>query len=85
MTELPSDSQLAAELLDLATRRGPSKTFCPSEVARALFTEWRGEMDRVRRVAAQLVEDGQLVATQRGAIVKIETARGPIRLGLALD
>lgn len=67
-------------LLDLALRRGPGKSLCPSEVARALdATNWRALMPEVRRVAAAMPE---IVATQAGVQVDPLTARGPIRLRL---
>lgn len=75
--------QIDDVLLDLAHRRGAGKTFCPSEAARALGDDWRARMGDVRTVAARLVADGRLVATQKGAPVDPVTARGPIRLGLA--
>ena len=62
----------------LAQRRGPGKTFCPSEVARAVAEDWRPLMPAVRRVAAEL----PLSATQTGQPVDPRDARGPIRLGL---
>lgn len=76
-------TDIDAALLDLAHRRGAGKTFCPSEAARALDPDWRPLMGPVRAVAAKLVADGRLVATQKGAPVDPVTARGPIRLGLA--
>lgn len=74
----PSDAEIAEVLMELAERRGPGKTFCPSEAARMLADDWRVLMPRVREVAAGL----PLVATQRGGRVDVGTARGPIRLGL---
>lgn len=76
---MPTNDDIAAALMDLAHRRGAAKTFCPSEVARALSTDWRPLMPQVRAVAARL----PLAATQRGVPVDVLTARGPIRLGLA--
>ncbi|MEO0829247.1 MAG: DUF3253 domain-containing protein [Pseudomonadota bacterium] len=76
------DADVAAALLAMAKTRGPGRTFCPSEVARGLFLEWRLEMDRVRRVAKELERLGQLQATQGGVAVSLSSARGPIRLGL---
>lgn len=73
------DDEIEAALLHLARQRGPEKSFCPSEVARALSTDWRDLMPRIREVAAQL----PLIATQKGARVDPQTARGPIRLRLA--
>jgi len=80
MTHGPAIDDL---LLDLAHRRGAGKTFCPSEAARALGDDWRARMDDVRSAAGQLVAEGRIVATQKGAPVDPVTARGPIRLGLA--
>jgi hypothetical protein len=75
---MPSDEAIATALLHLAgSRRG---TFCPSEAARALAPDWRPLMPEVRRVAAALVSEGHLVATQGGRAVEPATARGPIRL-----
>ncbi|EKE44243.1 hypothetical protein OCGS_1759 [Oceaniovalibus guishaninsula JLT2003] len=74
----PSDDEITAALMDLAHRRGPNATFCPSEAARALAGDWRPLMPDIRRVAA----DFPLKATQKGAPVDPATARGPIRLGL---
>lgn len=39
-------------------------------------------MGDVRRVAAGMAAAGEIVATQRGAVVDAATARGPIRLRL---
>lgn len=75
----PSDKEIADALLDLAHRRGVGKTFCPSEAARTLSADWRPLMPEVRRVAKHL----SLQATQKGVEVDPETAKGPIRLGLA--
>jgi hypothetical protein len=74
----PSDEEIAAALMALAEWRGRGKTFCPSEVARALSADWRPLMPEVRRVAASL----PLRALRRGAPVHPEEPGGPIRLGL---
>jgi len=78
----PSDNSVRDKLTALAIARGPSKTFCPSEVARDLSDDWRPLMDQVRQVAAGHPD---LVATQGGKVVDPVTATGPIRLGLAGD
>ncbi|MBJ3762651.1 DUF3253 domain-containing protein [Maribius pontilimi] len=70
---------MAHALMTLARERGPDKSFCPSEAARAVAQDWRPLMDDVRRVAATL----PLSATQGGEPVDPETAKGPIRLSLA--
>lgn len=75
-----SDADLRQEMRRLAEQRGDDKTFCPSEVARALASDWRPLMDRVREVARQEVASGRLVVLQKGRPVDLATARGPIRL-----
>ena len=77
----PSDSAIAAVLGALAAARGAGRSFCPSEAARRLSADWRPLMPAVRRVAAGMVAEGALVATQRGRPVDPTRARGPIRLG----
>jgi len=64
----------------MAHRRGRSKTFCPSDVARDLSEDWRPLMDRIRRIAAGMDD---IAATQAGQPVDPVTAKGPIRLSLA--
>lgn len=63
--------------------RGLGKTFCPSEVARELFSDkWRDEMELIRNVADDLVKKGKLVVLQKGIIQnKLPSElKGPIRL-----
>ncbi|WP_424964702.1 DUF3253 domain-containing protein [Dinoroseobacter sp. S375] len=79
---IPLEDELRAALLDLAHQRGIAKSFCPSEVARALSTEWRPLMAPIRRVASDLIREGRLIATQKGRPVDPEQAKGPIRLAL---
>ena len=76
-----SDDDIAVALMRLANDRGAGTTFCPSELARELASDWRPLMPHVRRVAAAL----PLLATQRGAVVDPVAARGPIRLQLDRD
>ena len=75
-----ADPALRAALLDRAAAARPGASFCPSEVARSLADDWRPLMAPVRAVAADLVREGRLAATQRGLPVDPATARGPIRL-----
>lgn len=69
----------------LAAERGPDRTLCPSEVARALAGDeaFRPLMPAVRAAAARLADAGLIAVTQRGEPVDALTAPGPIRLGLA--
>lgn len=59
------------------------RSICPSEVARAAAEDWRPLMDDVRAAAAELAEEGKIVVTQRGKVVDVRTARGPVRLAPA--
>ncbi len=72
------DAAIAGVLRELASERGTGRTFCPSEAARRLSSDWRSLMPEVRRVAGEI----GLTATQSGAPVDPVSARGPIRLGL---
>ena len=79
VTSAEAAQRIRQVLLALAEeRRG--KTFCPSEAARRLEEDWRPWMPEVRRVAATLVEAGQLICTQRGEPAHPCTTRGAIRL-----
>ncbi|MDB9525184.1 DUF3253 domain-containing protein [Oscillatoria sp. CS-180] len=70
-------------LLALVRDRGPDKTICPSEVARALAdTNWRQWMPQVRDVGTQLARAGKIAVTQKGKVVDPEHAKGPIRYRL---
>jgi hypothetical protein len=73
--------QLRAAILELLAQRGPEKTICPSDAARAVGGErFRGLMDATRAAAAELVADGEIEVTQRGQVVDLARARGPVRL-----
>ena len=74
-----NDDAIAHELRRMAAGCGTS-TFCPSETARALATDWRQLMPEIRRVAATLCDAGELQCTQRGQPTHPPTARGAIRL-----
>lgn len=74
---------IEAAILEVAHRRGAGRTLCPSDIARALAPDdWRPLMPTVRLAAGRLASQGRLVVTQRGQVVDITTARGPVRLGL---
>jgi hypothetical protein len=58
-------------------------TICPSEVARALYPSeaaWRAAMPLVRAAAAELAGAGWVAVTQRGCVVDVLAARGPVRI-----
>ena len=63
---------------------GRTGTVCPSEAARAVGGEaqarWRPLMPAAREAAARLVDAGEAEVTQRGEVVDVRTARGPVRV-----
>ncbi|MFB4353426.1 DUF3253 domain-containing protein [Microbacterium sp. LS_15] len=74
------DERIAAAIRTLVRKRAES-SICPSDVARTVGGEsWRTLMPDVRRVAAELADDEQVVVTQKGAAVSIRDARGPVRI-----
>jgi hypothetical protein len=76
--------RLRAAILELLAQRDPGKTICPSDAARAVAGErpFRPLMDATRAAAGELVAEGALEVTQRGEVVDLKSARGPIRLRL---
>lgn len=79
-----ADTAIVRSIRKLLRERRAGGTICPSEVARALDPgDWRSRMDDVRRVAAKLVSDGEVIVTQRGREVDVATARGPVRIARA--
>lgn len=79
-----SDVAIEETLIALAAERGPEKTFCPSEVARALGGPhpdgWGPLMQPVRRVAVRLALDGRLVILRKGKPVDPQDFKGVYRL-----
>jgi hypothetical protein len=62
---------LEGTILALLHTRGPGKTICPSDAARAVAgpgdpSGWRPLMEPVREAARRLVNSGQIVVTQHG-------------------
>lgn len=73
---------IRTEILRIAEQRGSTKTLCPSEVPRKLFSaaEWRSKMDLVRSVGLSLAKEGKIVVMQKGnVLLNPADARGPIR------
>ncbi len=61
--------------------RRPGATICPSEAARAVDPEgWRELMPAARAAAGRLAPAGRVEVTQRGEVVDVATARGPVRV-----
>lgn len=77
--------RIEQEIAAAVAARGPDKTICPSEVARALAGDGvdpQELMPHVREAAAVLADRGEVAVSQRGEPVDARTARGAIRLGL---
>ena len=74
--------ELRAAILDLARERGPSKTICPSDAARAVGgNDWRDLMDDARDVARELARAGDVEISQKGTVLDPDQPwRGPIRI-----
>jgi hypothetical protein len=74
--------ELRTAILELARDRGPVKTICPSDAARAVGGEhWRDLMDDARDIARELARQGDVEVTQGGEVLDPDaTWRGPIRI-----
>lgn len=74
------DERIAAAVRAL-TRKRTGSSICPSDVARTLGGEsWRDLMPDVRRIAAELADQEEVIVTQKGEAVSIRDARGPVRI-----
>jgi len=72
---------ITAALLHLATERGPEKSLCPTDVARAVSAEnWRPLLGAVRKVAADLARQGKIEILRKGKPINPDDMRGVIRL-----
>ena len=82
-----TDAELERTILSLLDDRAPSSTICPSDAARAVGTadSWRSLMDPARDAARRVVEAGEVVITQGGKVVDLDSARGPIRIRRRTD
>ena len=79
----PPTAEIEATILALTAQRGPAKSICPSEVARALRPDWQSLLTEVRRVACRLAAAGQIDILRKGQVVEPVGVKGVIRLRLA--
>ncbi|RBY81767.1 DUF3253 domain-containing protein [Geodermatophilus sp. TF02-6] len=74
-------ARLERALEALLDDRRAGATICPSEAARAVDPDgWRALMPAARAAAGRLAAAGRAEVTQRGAVVDVGTARGPVRV-----
>jgi hypothetical protein len=77
---------LEQAILTLVGARGPDKTICPSEAARAVGGDhpdgWGPLMQPIRKVAVRLAKEGRIVILRKGRIVDPDDFRGVYRLSL---
>ena len=77
-----AEADIAAAIMRLVTARGPEKSICPSEVARALDPAWQRLMGPVRQSAISLALAGRIAILRKGKPVDPAGVRGVIRLRL---
>jgi hypothetical protein len=82
---MASEQQLEETILALIAARGPGKTICPSEAARAVGGPhpdgWGKLMKPVRAAAVRLARQGRLAILRKGRAVDPEDFKGVYRLG----
>ena len=78
---------LRETILRLAGERGPDRTICPSEVARALRGSdekaWRRLMKPIRAEAVRLAEDGQVTIRRKGKPIDPHDFKGIYRIAIS--
>lgn len=72
---------LETVILELTAERGPDKSICPTDAARAFAGEnWRKALGEVRKTAVRLAQEGRIVITRKGKPVDPLTFKGVYRL-----
>lgn len=80
VSETP-DAALERTIGELLDARASTSSICPSDAARALSPDdWRDLMPAARAAAGRLAARGEVQVTQRGEVVDVATARGPVRV-----
>lgn len=76
------NQDVRAAILALARERGPDKTICPSDAARAVGGHrWRDLMEDARAEARELARRGDVQISQRGEVLDPDAPwRGPVRI-----
>lgn len=76
----PPLADIEATILTLTAQRGPARSICPSEVARALRPDWHSLLGEVRRAACRLAAAGRIEILRKGHVVAPVGIKGVIRL-----
>ena len=83
----PDPIAVAAAILHLVDARGPDKSICPSEAARALAEakgavgdEWQSLLGDVRQAAVNLAQAGRIEILRKGKPIDPGSVRGVVRL-----
>ncbi len=83
---MASPDEIERTILSLAEARGPGKTICPSEAARALASDdpaaWSRLMGPVRKVAVALMKAGRIVIRRKGRPVDPDDFKGVYRISV---
>ena len=83
------ETRLRQTILDLAKARGPGKTICPSEAARAIAgpdeKQWRLLMKPLRAQAVAMAKAGEITILRKGRPVDPDDFRGVYRIAMAAD
>ncbi|MFD2532879.1 DUF3253 domain-containing protein [Gracilimonas halophila] len=81
-----SKQEIRNRILTFTKKRGPERSVCPSEVTRDLFSDvWKNHLDDVKNVAGELQSEKLIKITQNGQEIRIDEAKGPIRLSILKD
>lgn len=77
---------MEAAILALAAARGPQKSICPSEAARAIAPEgWRSLMSEARAAAVRLAKSGRVHILRKGRPVDPDSFKGVYRIRIVDD
>ena len=75
------DTRLERFIGQLLDARAATSSICPSDAARAVGDDdWRDLMPAARAAAGRLAAAGEVEVTQKGVVVDVATARGPVRV-----
>ena len=87
-TSNPTADEIRSVILRLAGERGPSKTICPSEAARAIGGSnekvWRRHMTPIKREAIALANEGWIELRRKGRRIEPADLRGIYRIAILL-